>query len=133
MYRGYYDEFAMGDKKKEEVLEVMKAHLKLKDQRVAPLRSPRVVLVTPPHLRHRASELFELLANKYGFHRIPVQAIINEHIEKKTEVGKFVHRNLRVGQPIPNDILTTLVRTEMTKSVAKHRGWIVEGFPKDKE
>ncbi len=80
-YENYYDEFDLEAKTKDEVVDIMKSQLKLKDQRTVPLRSPRVVLITPPYLKKRSKEIFDILMEKYGFHTICLDKLVDYQIE----------------------------------------------------
>jgi adenylate kinase family enzyme len=48
-------------------------------------------------------------------------------------VGKFLQRNKLAKVPYPQDIVTALVRTELQKPIARQKGWILSGFPLDKD
>lgn len=108
----------------------IKDMIKLKDKKVVPpLISPRVVIIRPPNLKKKANELKKAIQEKYGFHSISSYGLMNWHIDNKTEVGKYIFAALRSNSGVPDDIATTLVRTEILRTISKQRGWVLEGFP----
>lgn len=57
----------------------MTSILKIKDTvsgKNPPLRSPRVIILSPPYLRKRALELLENIAKMFGFYKIDVESLI---------------------------------------------------------
>ncbi|EGR31030.1 hypothetical protein IMG5_119030 [Ichthyophthirius multifiliis] len=132
MYNSFYDTFNISNIPKSNIVENIKSILKLKDKRVQPLRSPRIFIVRPPHLKVRARQIQSLLVQKYGFNQIQVYDLLNKHIELKTHVGKFIYGALSNHRQVPDDIILGLVRTEILNTSSKQKGYILEGFPKSK-
>lgn len=82
VFDGYYDTFDLRSVTKSEIIENIKSILKLKDQKTYPLRGPRIVVVRPPHLKKRGMEIYNILAQKYGFYKISSWDLIQQHIKR---------------------------------------------------
>jgi hypothetical protein len=49
----YCEEIDLSQVSEDDSVELMKGHLKLRDHKIPPLRSPRIILITPPYLKKR--------------------------------------------------------------------------------
>ncbi|KAL4442299.1 hypothetical protein ABPG74_005640 [Tetrahymena malaccensis] len=130
MYNGFHDYFNVSSITKQELTENIKSILKLKDKRIVPLRSPRVLIIRPPHLRQRAHQLYQQIAQKYGFNAVSIYELLDKHIQQKTHIGKFVYQAMKNHSKIPDEIIIGLLRAQILNTSSKQRGYVVEGFPK---
>ncbi|KRX10916.1 P-loop containing nucleoside triphosphate hydrolase [Pseudocohnilembus persalinus] len=131
----YPDYFEINDKNTDvrKVVNNMIQILKNQDQKVAPLRSPRIIIFSPPFLRKKINSLVAQIAQQFGFYRINLEDVIQKHIDQQTEVGKYLYRSQKLKNTIPIEILVSLIKTETQRPVAQKKGWVLQGFGKNEE
>lgn len=63
----------------------------------------------PPHIREVVESVGKMAESQFGFVNINLDQFIEEEVNKKTELGKFIEEAMRRGQALPTDILTSMV------------------------
>ncbi|KAF2881950.1 hypothetical protein ILUMI_24223 [Ignelater luminosus] len=74
-------------------------------------------------------ELGKLLADYWKCVYIDPETLINEEIEAGTRAGQCIEFNLRSGRAIGTDVIIRLLEKRIKSKSAKHRGFVICGFP----
>lgn len=74
-------------------------------------------------------ELGKLLADYWGSVYIDPQTLIDEEIDSGSRAGQCIEFNLRCGRAISADVIMKLVEKRVKSKSAKHRGFVLCGFP----
>ena len=101
--------------------------LNLKFKPNAPKRPPRVIIMGPPGCGKDTQA--KLLAKDFGLVLISARALLKNEIRKNTENSTVIAQCFESGEPVPDQILNTLVEKRLRQSDCKINGWVLEGFP----
>ena len=66
---------------------------------------------------------------EYGVIAIRVDNLIREELANKTAVGAKIKSFQDKKQPIPEDIVTTILGTRISKQDCVKQGWVLDGYP----
>ncbi|CAD8096671.1 unnamed protein product [Paramecium primaurelia] len=131
IYGSYMDIFNTSKRTKEDIIENIKQIIRLRDRKFPPLRFPRVAIIRPPGLKERATQLAQIFSKRYGLVQLITFDMIQQQIQNKGALGPLIYNQLQKEEEIPNDIMNSIVYTEVLSTEARTKGWVLEGFPKN--
>jgi adenylate kinase len=88
----------------------------------------RLVLLAPPGAGKGTQG--KLLAEHYGIPHIATGDLLREHVERGTDVGLEVKRQIDAGQLVSDDLILKMVQEALEKAKATGDGYILDGFPR---
>jgi adenylate kinase len=88
----------------------------------------RLVLLAPPGAGKGTQG--KLLAEHYGIPHIATGDLLREHVERGTEVGREVQRQLDAGELVSDDLVLKMVQESLEKAKATGDGYILDGYPR---
>src|ERR1700712_4219916 len=86
----------------------------------------RLVLLAPPGAGKGTRG--KLLAEHYGIPHIATGDLLREHVERGTEVGREVQRQIDAGELVSDDLVLKMVQESLEQ--AKGTGYILDGYPR---
>jgi adenylate kinase len=86
----------------------------------------RLVLLAPPGAGKGTQG--KLLAEHYGIPHIATGDLLRDHVERGTDVGRDVQRQLDAGELVSDDLVLKMVQESMEK--AKGSGYVLDGYPR---
>jgi adenylate kinase len=86
----------------------------------------RLVLLAPPGAGKGTQG--KLLAEHYGIAHIATGDLLREHVERGTDVGRDVQRQIDAGELVSDDLVLKMVQESLEK--AKGTGYILDGYPR---
>ncbi len=87
----------------------------------------RILLLAPPGAGKGTQG--KRLSEHYGIPHIATGDLLREHVERDTEVGKAVKRQLDAGELVSDELILRMVQEALESSDAP-RGYILDGFPR---
>jgi adenylate kinase len=88
----------------------------------------RLVLLAPPGAGKGTQG--KLLAEYYGIPHIATGDLLREHVERGTEVGREVQRQIDAGELVSDDLVLKMVQESMEQAKAAGDGYILDGYPR---
>lgn len=88
----------------------------------------RLVLLAPPGAGKGTQG--KLLAEHYGIPHIATGDLLREHVERGTDVGLEVQRQLDAGQLVSDDLVLKMVQESLDRAKAQGDGYILDGYPR---
>lgn len=86
-----------------------------------------IVLLGPPGVGKGTAA--GILAQKYGIPHISTGNMLREAVSKGTELGKKAKGYMDVGQLVPDELVTEMVRERLSQPDCA-RGFILDGYPR---
>jgi adenylate kinase len=86
----------------------------------------RLVLLAPPGAGKGTQG--KRLAEHYGIPHIATGDLLRDHVERGTDVGRDVQRQLDAGELVSDDLVLKMVQESMEK--AKGSGYVLDGYPR---
>jgi adenylate kinase len=87
----------------------------------------RILLLAPPGAGKGTQG--KRLSEHYGVPHIATGDLLREHVERGTEIGKAVKRQLDAGELVSDELVLKMVQ-EALESSDVPRGYILDGFPR---
>ncbi len=87
----------------------------------------RILLLAPPGAGKGTQG--KRLSEHYGVPHIATGDLLREHVERGTEVGKAVKRQLDAGELVSDELVLKMVQEALESSDAP-QGYILDGFPR---
>jgi adenylate kinase len=75
----------------------------------------------------------ELLAHHFEIPHVSTGALLREHVQRGTPIGRIVEEIVNQGDLVPDDLVLSLLREKLEASAASRRGFILDGFPRTLE
>lgn len=98
---------------------------------------PNIMIAGPPG-SGKGSQCHHICAyykKKYG--RKPVQIssgdILRAEVEKGSEMGRIAEGYMKSGNLVPDSLVISIIRERLLVDNALSNGWILDGFPRNKE
>jgi adenylate kinase len=88
----------------------------------------RLVLLAPPGAGKGTQG--KRLGEYYGVPHIAIGDLLREHVERGTEVGREVQRQLDAGELVSDDLVLKMVQESLEQAKAKGHGYILDGYPR---
>lgn len=70
------------------------------------------------------------LASVLGIEHLSTGALLRRVARERTLLGRTVETYLDCGELVPDDLMLAIARTEIELLEARHRGYILDGFPR---
>jgi adenylate kinase len=86
----------------------------------------RLVLLAPPGAGKGTQG--KLLAEHYSIPHIATGDLLREHVERGTEVGRDVKRQLDAGELVSDDLVLAMVQESLES--ARGGGYVLDGYPR---
>lgn len=86
----------------------------------------RLVLLAPPGAGKGTQG--KLLAEHYRIPHIATGDLLRDHVERGTDVGRDVQRQLDAGELVSDDLVLKMVQESLEK--AKGGGYVLDGYPR---
>jgi adenylate kinase len=86
----------------------------------------RLVLLAPPGAGKGTQG--KRLAEHYAIPHISTGDLLRDHVERGTDVGRDVQRQLDAGELVSDDLVLKMVQESMEK--AKGSGYVLDGYPR---
>lgn len=74
------------------------------------------------------TQVSKIVAN-YGVVAVRVDNLIREELQNKTAVGAKIKSFQDKKEPIPEDIITTIIGSRISKQDCVKQGWLLDGYP----
>jgi adenylate kinase len=88
----------------------------------------RLVLLAPPGAGKGTQG--KLLAEHYGVPHIATGDLLREHVERGTDVGREVQRQIDAGELVSDDLVLKMVQESLELAKSKGDGYILDGYPR---
>jgi adenylate kinase len=88
----------------------------------------RLVLLAPPGAGKGTQG--KLLAEHYGIPHIATGDLLREHVERGTDVGREVQRQIDAGELVSDDLVLKMVQDSLEMAKATSDGYILDGYPR---
>ncbi|CAN7994280.1 unnamed protein product, partial [Ixodes hexagonus] len=73
----------------------------------------------------------EKVVEKYGFTHISSGDLLRAEVIAGTERGKEINEIMKKGELVPLDIVLSLLKEGIRKSLAKSKGFLIDGYPRN--
>ena len=99
----------------------------LKYSRQSPIKPPKIIVQGPPGSGR--STQAKLLAENYGLIHISTEDLLKKLSKEQPDLGKIISQCYKVGAPVPDYIINSLIEQRLKQSDCRVNGWVLEGFP----
>lgn len=89
-----------------------------------------IIFIAPPAAGKGTQA--KLLSAKYNIAHISTGDLLREEINKQTEIGKSIKKDLEQGNLVSNEVITSLLKNRITKLDCQN-GYILDGYPRNLE
>lgn len=89
-----------------------------------------IIFIAPPAAGKGTQA--KLLSAKYNIPHISTGDLLREEINKQTEIGKSIKKDLEQGNLVSNEVITSLLKNRITKLDCQN-GYILDGYPRNLE
>ncbi|NWH73198.1 KAD8 kinase, partial [Piaya cayana] len=113
-----------------DVLSQVLTYVQSQHRSAAPF-TPRILFCGPPG--SGKSLQAALIAEKYSLVKICCGQLLKETAAEETKLGKLVKPYVDNGSPVPDDLVTRLLAERLRALDCMTSGWVLHGFPRDKE
>ncbi|XP_050237062.1 adenylate kinase 5, chloroplastic [Mercurialis annua] len=72
----------------------------------------------------------ELIVNQFGLVHISTGDILRAEVSAGTDIGKKAKEFMNAGQLVPDEIVTAMVTSRLSREDVKQNGWLLDGFPR---
>ncbi|KAE8126133.1 hypothetical protein FH972_020877 [Carpinus fangiana] len=72
----------------------------------------------------------ELIVQKFGLVHISTGDILRSEVSSGTEIGNKAKEFMNAGRLVPDEIVTAMVTSRLSREDAKERGWLLDGYPR---
>ncbi|KMZ56358.1 Adenylate kinase [Zostera marina] len=72
----------------------------------------------------------ELIVQKYGLVHISTGDLLRAEVSSGTEIGNKAKEFMESGSLVPDDIVTAIVLSRISKPDVKVNGWLLDGYPR---
>ncbi|KAK1288672.1 hypothetical protein QJS10_CPB19g00648 [Acorus calamus] len=72
----------------------------------------------------------EMLVEKYGLVHISTGDLLRAEVSSGTKIGIKVKEFMENGSLVPDEIVTDIVKSRISKPDVKERGWLLDGYPR---
>ncbi|XP_031263901.1 adenylate kinase 5, chloroplastic isoform X1 [Pistacia vera] len=72
----------------------------------------------------------ELIVQKFGLVHISTGDLLRAEVSAGTEIGNKAKEFMNAGQLVPDEIVTAMVTTRLSREDAKEKGWLLDGYPR---
>ncbi|TXG60817.1 hypothetical protein EZV62_012180 [Acer yangbiense] len=72
----------------------------------------------------------EFIVQKFGLLHISTGDLLRAEVSAGTEIGNKAKEFMNAGQLVPDEIVTAMVTTRLSREDAKEKGWLLDGYPR---
>ncbi|XP_015893147.2 adenylate kinase 5, chloroplastic [Ziziphus jujuba] len=72
----------------------------------------------------------ELIVQKFGLVHISTGDLLRAEVSSGTEIGNKAKEYMNAGRLVPDEIVTAMVTTRLSRADAKEKGWLLDGYPR---
>ncbi|XP_010313837.1 adenylate kinase 5, chloroplastic isoform X2 [Solanum lycopersicum] len=72
----------------------------------------------------------ELIVQKFGLVHISTGDLLRAELSAGTDIGNKAKEYMNAGRLVPDEIVTAMVTTRLSKEDAKEKGWLLDGYPR---
>ncbi|KAG7942654.1 hypothetical protein I3843_16G114800 [Carya illinoinensis] len=72
----------------------------------------------------------ELIVQKFGLVHISTGDLLRAEVSSGTEIGNKAKEFMNAGRLVPDEIVTAMVMTRLSRQDAKEKGWLLDGYPR---
>lgn len=72
----------------------------------------------------------ELIVQKFGLVHISTGDLLRAEVSSGTEIGNKAKEFMNAGRLVPDEIVTAMVTSRLSREDAKERGWLLDGYPR---
>jgi adenylate kinase len=88
----------------------------------------RILMIGPPGAGKGTQGA--LIAAHFDIPRIVVGDLLRDHVARRTDLGRAVHRHLGRGELVPDEIMLCVVRQALIAARAAGGGYVFDGVPR---
>lgn len=93
----------------------------------SPRRCAGIIVVGPPGSGKNTQA--RLIAEQFGLVLVSVRDLLEKHAKEFPEIGQMIKRQFIAGNPVPDNIINSLVEDRMKQTDCQLNGWVLEGYP----
>ncbi|PRQ40295.1 putative adenylate kinase [Rosa chinensis] len=72
----------------------------------------------------------ELIVKKFGLVHISTGDLLRAEVSSGTDIGNKAKEFMNAGKLVPDEIITAIVTSQLSREDAKENGWILDGYPR---
>ncbi|KAL6221588.1 hypothetical protein ACLB2K_004984 [Fragaria x ananassa] len=72
----------------------------------------------------------ELIVKKFGLVHISTGDLLRAEVSSGTEIGNKAKEFMNAGKLVPDEIVTAMVTSRLSRQDAKEKGWLLDGYPR---
>ncbi|PRQ29805.1 putative adenylate kinase [Rosa chinensis] len=72
----------------------------------------------------------ELIVKKFGLVHISTGDLLRAEVSSGTDIGNKAKEFMNAGKLVPDEIVTAIVTSQLSREDAKENGWILDGYPR---
>ncbi|KAI4344239.1 hypothetical protein L6164_011487 [Bauhinia variegata] len=72
----------------------------------------------------------ELIVQKFGLVHVSTGDLLRAEVAAGTEIGNKAKEFMNAGRLVPDEIVTAMVTTRLSREDAKQKGWLLDGYPR---
>ncbi|XP_050365984.1 adenylate kinase 5, chloroplastic isoform X2 [Argentina anserina] len=72
----------------------------------------------------------ELIVKKFGLVHISTGDLLRAEVSSGTEIGNKAKEFMNAGKLVPDEIVTAMVTSRLSREDAKQNGWLLDGYPR---
>ncbi|XP_055387302.1 adenylate kinase isoenzyme 1 [Condylostylus longicornis] len=70
---------------------------------------------------------------KYNFEHLSTGDLLRAEVASQSEIGSQLSAIMKEGKLVPNEIVLSLLHNAMKKSAGKAKGYLIDGYPREKD
>ncbi|KAJ4846796.1 hypothetical protein Tsubulata_014111 [Turnera subulata] len=72
----------------------------------------------------------ELIVKKFGLVHISTGDLLRAEVSAGTDIGNKAKEYMNAGRLVPDEIVTAMVTSRLSREDAKKKGWLLDGYPR---
>ncbi|KAF4352240.1 adenylate kinase 5, chloroplastic [Cannabis sativa] len=72
----------------------------------------------------------ELIVNQFGLVHISTGDLLRAEVSSGTEIGNKAKEYMNAGRLVPDEIVTAMVTSRLSREDTKRKGWLLDGYPR---
>ncbi|KAK9149539.1 hypothetical protein Scep_008296 [Stephania cephalantha] len=92
-------------------------------------REPLKVMISGAPASGKGTQC-ELIVQKFGLVHVSTGDLLRAEVSSGTEIGNKTKEFMNAGQLVPDEIVTAMVTSRLSRQDAKEKGWLLDGYPR---
>ncbi|KAK9141804.1 hypothetical protein Syun_011204 [Stephania yunnanensis] len=92
-------------------------------------REPLKVMISGAPASGKGTQC-ELIVQKFGLVHVSTGDLLRAEVSSGTEIGNKAKEFMNAGQLVPDEIVTAMVTSRLSRQDAKEKGWLLDGYPR---